>query len=394
MSGVSIVPPQRADVDSSFSGNSYWLRAATCLAFISAATKFVGISLENPHGQWDAWATWNLRARFLYRGGSNWTHFTLHYNANTDYPLLIPASIARSWEFIGKETQVIPIVIAFLFTFSMIGLVSISISRFRGKRQGLLAGLILFGTPFLIAHGASQYADVPLSFFFLAAVVLLLLYAESPLRRNFLILGGIASGLSAWTKNEGILFSGAFLLSYCLVTTVSKGSRYCRSEVLTWLVGIAPVFLVIALYKFSVAGSNDVVSAHGLVSNVHNLLDLSRYRLVMAQFAKELFTFGGWIPAFSMPVLMLFYFLLLGPSIQKNFLHATMVSLSLPILMMIGHFCVYMVSPYDLNWHLQTSLHRLLLQVWPLAIVAYFMTVRTPELAVMPDPLQNLNIEH
>ena len=75
-----------------------------------------------------------------YRGGQYWKNFTYMTGEHFDYPLLIPASVARSWEFIGRETQLIPIVIGLLFTFATIGIVGISISRLRGERQGLLAG--------------------------------------------------------------------------------------------------------------------------------------------------------------------------------------------------------------------------------------------------------------
>ncbi|MEW5796432.1 MAG: hypothetical protein AB1772_08725 [Candidatus Zixiibacteriota bacterium] len=32
-----------------------------------AVCGFVSFALRHPHGLWDAWAIWNLRARFLYR---------------------------------------------------------------------------------------------------------------------------------------------------------------------------------------------------------------------------------------------------------------------------------------------------------------------------------------
>ncbi len=54
--------------------------------------------------------------------------------------------------------------------YSFIGLASSTLGLLRSPSQGLLAGIVLLGTPFLIRHGASQYADVPLSFFFLATL--------------------------------------------------------------------------------------------------------------------------------------------------------------------------------------------------------------------------------
>ncbi len=368
----------------------YLLRLAVSLAALSAAVRFWYLSRQDPHGQFDAYATWNLHARFLYRGGQYWKNFTYMTGEHFDYPLLIPASVARSWEFIGRETQLIPIVIGLLFTFATIGIVGISISRLRGERQGLLAGLILLGTPFLIAHGASQYADVPLSFFFVATVALLFLHAESPSQTHFLKLAGMAAAFSAWTKNEGVLFLALLFVLHFVVTTLAKGRKCCGSELVALLTGAAPVIVVISIYKVCVAALNDIIVAQGPGSTVPKLLDISRYRLVISQFVRGLVSFERWSPnlTIAMPLLLFFYFLLLGASIKKRDVAATSIAVLLPVFMMVGYFFVYIVTPLDLGFHLQHSLNRLLLQVWPLAIFAYFAIVQAPEQAIMGEALK------
>jgi hypothetical protein len=49
------------------------------------------------------------------------------------------------------------------------------------------------------------------------------------------------------------------------------------------------------------------------------------------------------------------------------------------ILMIIGYFLVYVISPQDLVWHLDTSHYRLILQLLPSAIFLFFILLRTPE---------------
>ena len=360
----------------------YFLGLAVGVAALSAIVSFWYLSLQNPHGKFDAYAIWNLRARFLYRGGEYWTNYTYVTWSHPDYPLFLPASIAGSWEFVGRETQLIPIVIGLLFTFATIGVIAMSIARLRGNRQGLLAALILLSTPFLIIHGASQYADVPLSFFFAATVALLFFQAESPGKRHFLILAGMAAAFSAWVKNEGILFLVLLFLLHFAVTTLAKGGKNWGSEALALFMGASPVIVVVIIYKLCLAGTNDVIAAQGLVSTVPQLLDISRYHLVASQFGKGLFSFGGWSPTFAMPVLLFFYFLLLGTNIEKKHMATTTIAVLLPVLMIMGYFTIYIVSPYDLARHLETSLSRLLLQVWPLAILAYFAIVQAPERVV------------
>ena len=367
------------------SKSPYLLRLAVWVASLLAAIRFWCLSVQDPHGWFDAYAIWNLRARFLYRGGEYWKSFTYMTWSHPDYPLLMPASIARSWEFIGRETQLIPITIGLLFTLATIGIVAISISRFRGERQGLLAGLVLLGTPFLIIHGTSQCADVPLSFFFVACVVLLFLYAQSPAQTHFLTLAGMAAGFSAWTKNEGILFVALSALLYWIVATATKRQHNWRRESAATLMGAVPVIAIVFVYKLRVAAANDLVVARKVGSTVPNLLDMSRYHLVIAEFAKGAFNFGQWSPALGLPLLLFFYFLLVGASVEKEDVPAVSMAVLLPACMIVGYFFVYILSPHDLAWHLESSLSRLLLQLWPLAIFAYFAIVRSPEQALMAE---------
>jgi hypothetical protein len=385
---TAIAPQKVEDVGASSCAKPHILRFALCATAVSALVRYCFLSLQNPHGGFDAYAGWNLRARFLYRGAGYWKNFSAMTWTHPDYPLLVPASIARSWEFIGRETQLIPIAIGLLFTFATIGIVAISISRLRSERQGILAALILLGTPFLIIHGAAQYADVPLSFFFVASVALLFFYSESPSQLHFLILAGMAAGFSAWTKNEGILFFALLFLAHLAVTTAAKGRRAYLREVTALATGAAPLMVVIGVYKICVAATNDMIGVQSSRSVLADLLDISRYHMVTIHFLKELFAFGEWNPVLSVPLLLFFYFLLVDAHVEKKNVPALSIAVLLIVLMIAGFFFVYILSPFDLEWHLDTSLNRLLLQVWPLAVFAYFAVVRTPERAMREEAVK------
>ncbi len=41
----------------------------------------------------------------------------------------------------------------------------------------------------------------------------------------------------------------------------------------------------------------------------------------------------------------------------------------------------YLITPHPLVWQLRTSLARLMVQVWPAAVFAYFLWVTPPEAA-------------
>jgi hypothetical protein len=167
-------------------------------------------TIQAPHGLWDAWSCWNLLAKFISRAPNEWPQLFHQMNAvdfHPDYPLLQRGFIANSWALIGDETVWIPVISAFVFTFCTIGLITSSIRIFNSKIDGLIAGLVLLCTPFFMVMGYSQYADNTVGFFYLATVVLLTIArGGSTIKPNLLIAAGIAAGLAAYSKNEGLLF--------------------------------------------------------------------------------------------------------------------------------------------------------------------------------------------
>src|SRR5206468_2850822 len=122
---------------------------------------FVIQSANSPHGGWDAWAIWNLHARFLYRGGERWTEMlgVFFSWAHSDYPLLLPSLVAGGWTLAGSETIAIPALLAMIFTFGTVALLVSSVSFLSGPGRGLAAGLILLATSELFLQGSLQMAD-------------------------------------------------------------------------------------------------------------------------------------------------------------------------------------------------------------------------------------------
>lgn len=351
------------------------------IALTSAVALFLFLSLKSPHGGGigDAWEDWNLRARFIFRGGDHWTDYFFINFSNPDYPLLIPATIARSWEYIGNETLLIPVLVATLFTFATVGLIFSSISILRSKSQGFLAGLILLGTPFFVIHGASQYADVPLGFFFLATIALFALQQRLSVNKpSLLTLAGMTAGFSAWTKNEGLLFLVAIMVSHFIVVTLKGWRTYVR-QVFSFLIGVIPVLIIIIYFKTRFAPPNTFLSGQSFQSTMGRLTDFSRYLQVLKAFVRGFFHFGDWSLVVNLPLLLVFYILIVGINIEAKERSGILTSIIVLILTVVGYFVVYVTTPQDLTWHLSTSLDRLFLQIWPSFIFTYFLIVRTPE---------------
>ena len=195
--GKQEVPPVRR-------GNL--LLIAFCALSLCACLSFLLESRIYPEGQWDAWAIWNLRARFLFRGGDQWrTAFSSKLLwSHPDYPLLLPAMVARTWIYTGTEDFGAPVEIAMLFTFATIGVLTAGLYTIAGRQKALIAGMVLLGTASFIKLGALQCADGPISFFILATLALL--FFEDRLPNSVIVLAGTTAALAAWTKNEGIVF--------------------------------------------------------------------------------------------------------------------------------------------------------------------------------------------
>jgi len=351
------------------------------VALTTALTRFVFLSLAVPHGDIDALTIWNLRARFLARGDEQWLDsFTgLLTTRVPDYPLLLPASIARWWTYIGDEPTVIPALVAMLFTFATIGLAASALGRLRSRGQGLLAGVVLLGTPFLIRHGASQYADVPLGFFILATLVAFCLYERADgYRDGLLAMAGLMAGFSAWTKNEGLFFVPIVILARLLVVVPARGWLSYWNEMRVFAVGLLPVLLIVFFFKIHVApGLSPILAEQGSTTMIERLADFSRYAEAGQAFLRKAARFGH--PGL---VVLLVYLLLVGcrkNDTDRPAIRHTAVTLGL---MLAGYFMVFIVTPHGVRYQIETALDRLWIQLWPSVVFLFFLFVKTPEEAM------------
>src|SRR5262249_47311826 len=91
-----------------------WLSLALWLGFGGSLLAFLVESAVAPQGGWDGGMTWNMHARAICRGGGHWSVVltTLPAWSHPDYPLLVPASVARIWTYLGQETVLAPTAVA------------------------------------------------------------------------------------------------------------------------------------------------------------------------------------------------------------------------------------------------------------------------------------------
>jgi hypothetical protein len=355
------------------------LSLALWLSVGCATIAFLVESAISRQGGWDAWMTWNMHARVIFRSGEHWREVLIGLPAwsHPDYPLLLPGSIARIWTYMGQESAVAPVAVAMLFTFATIGLLYSSVSILRSPTQGALAALLLVGTKFFILHGASQFADIPLSFFFLATLVLLALPELWPEDRpRLLVLAGVTAGLSAWTKNEGVLFLLAVLVGYGLVIVRARGWRTGLHDARAFAMGLAPVLVMLVSFKIWLAPANDLMADQGFRQAAQRLLEGSRYVQVFGGFKQAFLEVGA---KGLVGLLLLGYWLCAGPAPAGPARPGARTAAIVVALMLAGYTTVLLTIPAPLLGTNVRSINRLLLQLWPCALVAYFLSVRTVE---------------
>ena len=433
------------------------LRAGFALSLSAALYGAIRRVIALPNGEgWDAFAIWNLHARFLVRGGPAWRDgfSPLIPWSHPDYPLLIPGAIAHFWTLAGSESQAVPAVIGLVFTISTGGLLFSGLRILRGLNVAVLGSMALIATPAFIEQGTSQYADVPLSFFLLATVVLVrfddAVVSESSGAKGLLGLAGLALSFGAWVKNEGLLFLLALVVGWIVVTiadrrrnqTAATKKPHGRAEaealkgaivsgevtaqrksdpseghetqglsgtgeallfetmaaepparprgswIAPLLLAALPALAVVMWFKHFVAPPGDLFGS--AASMLGKVLSENRYGAVARWFLKQFFRFGHWlwIPG---TVLVLGLDLVLGrvaaPTENalaglrrgRHDIGATSgfrTSVAAILITLAGYFLIYVITPYDVYWHLRFSLNRLFLQLWPSVIFLCFLRLR------------------
>ena len=364
-----------------------WIALGALLVLlVMGIVSFAILASLKPHGDWDAWVSWNLRARFLFRGETLWQRAfsPLVPRACPAYPVFLSGLVARCWHYAGRDTVAGPILAAVLFTFGIVGLTFAALHLLRGRTNALLAAAVLLGTPFLLLHGVSQYADVPVAFFFLATVVLLVLSNRlDDARYGLLALAGLMCGLAAYTKHEGLLFLLGLLVIAVVALIRSADRKSHLKRIGVFVAGLALPLGLLVYFKTVMAPSGDYMTA-GLAGGevLRRLGDLSRYGHIARAFVSQLFEVRRWC---VLPVVLPFYLLLTGTQVDERDRAGLSTIVWLLAFMLFGHFVMFLITHDNLEWHVKWSLDRLLLQLWPTVVFTFFLVVRPPEEAVLED---------
>jgi|SRR5579863_5868131 len=355
------------------------LWAAVAVGVLFFLLDFQVASSANPEGEWDAMSIWNLRAHYLASGGDLWRRaVTSELGGHTTsmahpgYPLFLSGFIAIQWSVGGSFDQIVPIAASLLFAVAALILLGASLASRRSGALGLLAWLVLLASEVFASQAAAEYSDLLQGLAFLSALVLLEAAGESADPR-VVAAAGLAIGLSCWIKNEGWPFALAAL---------GVAVWRFRSRGIQWLaVGVLPGLLATATLKvFFVQGREDMFPRTA-AETIEKIAGAGRWWQAALGFGKAIFDAGS---PWTHPVLLaavLSMALRFVPAVERR----GRLWLFIPIATTAAaEYGLYLITTSNLDWHISTTVNRLLAQLWPSLIWFFFLLLRPPEDAFAP----------
>jgi len=332
----------------------------------------------NIHGGWDARFIWYVKAKFFFRSPEEWQGMfsPLMSWTHPDYPLLIPGAIAWGWNWVGKELFIWPGMVSFIFGIST---AFILLWHFRSSGS-LWTGFVAAGFLLLMNNygywSYEQYADVPLCFFIVSSVVLLLQALRTRIP-SFFLLAGLLSGLSAWTKNEGYVFLGwtTLIMIACLTTHSGLTWKEKRRFFLFFVGGMIVPLSAFSFQKWFLSPQGDY---WGTGQGILGQLKVFGESFATSAFIGKSFIFfmfnhlhwnGLWY-LFVIAILYRIAFVRGNADLPYGWACVILVAL-----MQIGYFFVLHLSPLEIHMQVVTALDRLLLHASMPALIFTFETM-------------------
>jgi len=343
-------------------------------AWVLAKVLFVlyeGFTL--PEHASDSWEQWSSGAKFFfYEKGlaldsGNEHFFGAVYLKVPRYPLNVPLMQVWVSLCIGDANEVYMKVWSSLFFICMIGLLFFTLSRKTPLMIAILAPFFLSTVPLLTYHALIAYADLPLSFYALGAMVCFWDMIDALERghvvhaRGKLVLMGAFTALCVWTKMEGLLFAAAFSASLALYCVVKKISF---KQVIVFLV--PPTLISVPWYVFLLSISIPV--NYGEVEQLGATITKGIHFQVLPVIAEQILFSGN----FNLIFLFLFLSIIVG---YRRILDSDLRYLYAALISVMTMFLVVYLGTESYRWVLSlTAVNRNILTFIPMSYYVAALT--------------------
>lgn len=312
-------------------------------------------------GDWDSVNFWTYNAKTFFL--SDFINFqTFAQNAvHADYPLLTSSIVAKTWCYIGHFSQTSVFIIHNIYwLLTVLMLVSV-LTELKSKKTGLTAGMFLACNALYFYVVNYFTSDVILSYYFLSTLILLFISSKIP-NPKMQILTGFMLASAAWVKNEGIIFTIVILTAFILLNL-----KYVnKQKIKNFLLGFLPISLIIGFFKVMIAHygiQNDMIEKFNAVDYLKRLSDFLRYKIVAKSFFLTVLNLVK-------PIFWLFILICANWNIKAIKNKNVIFALTSVILLYVAYYFIYITTYLPLIFHLNTSLARLMVQLFPITIFA------------------------
>ena len=188
------------------------------------------------------------------------------------------------------------------------------------------------------------------------------------------MIAGFTAGLAGWTKNEGLLFIPVAAITLFVVLLLRHWDL--RRHFLPFVLGALAPLVVILLFKLSLTRPNDLIESSNY-QTLQGILIPERHIAILKYGLAMLWSFGAWNVN---PIIPLFAFVGLR-GVDRNMLRSWgwLTGAIILTMMAAGYYVVYLMTPLDLQYHLKSSLDRLMAQLWPSFLLLLGLAARPCE---------------
>ncbi len=348
---------------------AFMINSFIFISFILSTQAILALARTHPYGEWDAWALWSMKTKFLILGKEHWKNiFTLHWHTQPDYPLLLP--FMNAWVFAVSKAELfhITLINAVVMTFLTGMLLWAGLKQFMHPLIAWVGAFLLLSNNYYAFIGTAQYADIVLGYYLLASMILVTLSLERKDISYALVLG-LFLGLMPFLKNEGILISILLFGIYCLYCQFSKSltRELKQSFIKNTLAGLLITSPAAIIFKFSLAPPNRDILVTDL-KNIFLYFDFNRLWTVIDSLTRSLID-----PSWR---LLWFFIILLFILGAKHYFYKeagilTGFFLSYGFILAV----IYLMNlHFDLSWRLIKTLPRILFYILPSILFLTFYT--------------------
>ena len=341
-----------------------------------------GPILSNALYDWDARSIWFFHAKMIYFAGSigleaGWQDPTVVFS-QLDYPKMIPSLASQIMYIMGFWNEYLPKLSLFLvFIPPTVWLVTFA-------RKTFSYAFLVFLLPFsLFPWLWNGYMDGLLAFYFCIALLLFDRYMQKG--RKIDLVSSIACTLFLlYIKNEGNLALLVLFFAFAVYAIISKWPIRLKTRptlAINWryvIIGVVVLipFVIWSFYEKQWGLSNDL----GLGTQA----SFQRLALRLSDGSLELIT-EKLFKYINASLMLLVLLLVSNLLFKRPFVRESLPAIIATSLYVLGMGLVYLITPHDLVWHLNTSTVRVMELANGGFMIACYLILRTLE----EDPVVN-----